>query len=64
MHTLTHFVYSYCFFCSFACEQVGLILGGELYFADFAYNIEANPALFQENVQKLADRVRTICNKL
>ena len=44
--------------------QVGLILGGESYVADLAYDIDANPALFQENVRKLAERVRMICRRL
>ena len=43
---------------------VGMILGGELYFADFAYNIDACPELYKDNIRKLAERITTLCNRL
>ena len=43
---------------------VGMILGGELYVSDFAYNIDACPELYEDNIRKLAERITTLCNRL
>ena len=43
--------------------SVGAILGGHLFHANFAFDIEKNPARFDEEIRKLAERIRELVDK-
>ena len=40
--------------------SVGATLGTELYHANFAFDVDRDPAKFQENVQTLAERIKIL----
>ena len=42
---------------------VGMFLGGELYVADFAFNIDARSKLYEDNIRKLAERINSLCSR-
>ena len=43
---------------------VGAVLGGQLYHANLAFDILADRARFDAEVNKIADRIRAICSRL
>ena len=43
---------------------VGGILGGQLYQANLSFDISADRARFEAEVDKIVDRIRTICSRL
>ena len=43
--------------------QVGAILGGDLYHANFAFDIEKNPAKFDEMILNIVDRIKVLADR-
>ena len=42
---------------------VGAILGGHMYHANFDFDIDKNPGRFDEEIRKLAERIRKLVEK-
>ena len=43
--------------------QVGAILGGDLYHANFAFDIEKDPAKFDAEILKLVQRIKVLVDR-
>lgn len=43
--------------------QVGAILGGNMYYANFAFDIEKDPARFDAEILKLVERIRVLVDR-
>lgn len=54
---------SRCLNTSFWSGPVGAILGGHMYHANFAFDIDENPDRFDEEIRKLAERIRKLVEK-
>jgi hypothetical protein len=43
--------------------QVGAVLGGDLYHANFAFDISKDPARFDAEILKLAERIKVLVDR-